>query len=248
MLSTSSVFMLHFWWLVFWLFGSCPINQKKTVKTIDKSIVLDNLASKQFSTNMKVQKFKCPKKGPIEVIYSQLTDNDDIQKIELEINDGCHPELKNKLNALVPIGVSVMRLDEEYWLNAYVIGISLKHDTGGEIGCVLTMRLDLESECLIVNTRYLKPEELNFGHMRLLHIEMVECIKGKREFSQQELPLFPVESETATEPESESTSPDSIDYSAMTLKELRDVARANNIKGFMRLKQAELIQKLEEAI
>jgi hypothetical protein len=194
--------------------------------------------------NLKVLYFNCFDPRKIDCRYTRITDNDDTESTKLPIADGAHPDLLEMLNKLVPIAVQTMLWKDE-WLKGDVISIALKHDKKG-IGCSATVRLDEFRTC---DTRFLKPDELDQGYMLELHIELVRCVRGKRKYQQEEIPLFGSEkSKEQGEPE-QSPQPEldsKPDYSSMTVTQLRDLARGRIVR-FKKMKQAELVAALTQA-
>ena len=114
--------------------------------------------------------------------YTRSTDNHEPENCSVQFYGSIHPDFETVLNSLIGIAIDVIGLDDELWKDGFVSGVSIKHD-GEMMGCTITaQRRAEEGKAIIVNTPYLKPEDMTREQVLLESLcrEALACTDGKR--------------------------------------------------------------------
>ena len=156
---------------------------EQAIQTMTEATEAVKSGKKKESTAIHVDKLKLTdKRQKINLAWTQGNDS-----YTLESWEKPRHELIELMDGLLDTVIKHCYLDEEFWQTkadseeAFISGMTLKHDGG--IGCVLTAQLKLEDKVVVINTPYLKPEDLWPEEQKLLqdlHKEAIAYINGNR--------------------------------------------------------------------
>lgn len=133
--------------------------------------------------DIQVTKFKLKEGGKVaQVEFELFTESGMICQGKTEICDEPHPELIDAFNALLPLAIASHDLDEEQWEQlGCCTGITLKLDDNNTYGVVLTaQKKAAEGTPALVNTPFLKSEEIDQRPIEKLVHEIDQYLEGKR--------------------------------------------------------------------
>jgi hypothetical protein len=122
------------------------------------------------------------------IIFETVTENDDRARSEVEIGEEVHPDLHPLLAGYLKMAIYACRNDIDAWASGRVTGVSFKHDEKG-IGATFSLQLQTDDGPISDNTPYQSADKLDPQKIMALHLEIVQCLNGKRAYEQGVLDL-----------------------------------------------------------
>lgn len=102
-------------------------------------------------------------------------------------NEEAASDFYELLDETLPVLIKTIGLDEEKWLDAQVIGLSIKHDLEEGLGITITGKAEINNSYPCPTSPYVIAKESTADLIEEIETEALKYVDGKRRFEQQNL-------------------------------------------------------------